>query len=218
MGFYMAELDALHDYIMVILILISYLLFVLLLRLCTRKFLWTSFNGSQALEFIWTAVPAMILVSIAIPSLQLLYVLDEGLDEQSLRVKVVGHQWYWSYEYMDFDNLGFDSYMVPLGEGEFIGFRNLEVDNRLLLPYGARTRVLVSAADVIHSWALPTLGIKLDGTPGRLGQTYVWPRRPGVVYGQCSEICGAYHSFMPIRVEFIKGSKFVEWLRLVGRA
>jgi cytochrome c oxidase subunit 2 len=96
-------------------------------------------------------VPAIILFCIAVPSLQLLYVLDEGLDEQSLSIKVVGHQWYWSYEYMDFDNLGFDSYMVPLGDGEFIGFRNLEVDNRLLLPYGARTRVLVSAADVLHS-------------------------------------------------------------------
>jgi cytochrome c oxidase subunit 2 len=118
---------------------------------------------------------------------------------------------------MDFDNLGFDSYMVPLGDdGEFIGFRNLEVDNRLLLPYGARTRVLVTAADVIHSWAIPSLGIKLDGTPGRLGQTYVGPRRPGVVYGQCSEICGAYHSFMPISVEFIRGHKFVKWLKLVG--
>jgi cytochrome c oxidase subunit 2 len=111
---------------------------------------------------------------------------------------------------MDFDDLGYDSYMVPLRGDEFIGFRNLEVDNRLILPYGVRRRVLITSADVIHSWALPTLGVKLDATPGRLAQTFVWPAKPGIAYGQCSEICGANHSFMPIAVEFIRGTKFVE--------
>jgi len=217
MGFYMMELDAMHDYVMVVVVVISYLLVVLMGRLISSKLFWPAFNGSQSLEFFWTIVPAIILLCLAVPSLRLLYVLDEGAGDQSLRVKVVGHQWYWSYEYMDLDSLGYDSYMVQPSDLTS-GFRVLDVDNRLVLPYGTSTRVFITAADVLHSWAVPSLGVKLDATPGRLGQVFVWPSRPGLAYGQCSEICGANHSIMPISIECISGSKFVEWLSVVGRA
>jgi len=216
-GFYMAELDYLHDYVMIILIAISYLLTIILFRVMSSSYFWGSFVGSQSLEFIWTVVPAIILFSLAIPSLRLLYILDEGASDHSFRIKVVGHQWYWSYEYMDLDALSYDSYMVQSADLTS-GFRVLDADMRLVVPYGARGRVFVTAADVLHSWAVPSLGIKVDATPGRLGQVYIWASRPGVVYGQCSEICGANHSLMPIRVECISGSKYAEWLAATGRS
>jgi len=216
-GFYMAELDALHDYIMIVLVLISYLLTVLLVRIFSAKFLWATFSGSQMLEFVWTVVPALILLSLAIPSLRLLYILDEGAGDHSFRIKVIGHQWYWSYEYMDLEEISYDSYMVQTPDLAS-GFRVLETDMRLVIPYGASGRVFVTAADVLHSWAVPSLGAKVDATPGRLGQIFIWASRPGLVYGQCSEICGANHSLMPVSVECISGSKYVEWLSAVGRS
>jgi len=160
-------------------------------------------------------VPALLLLSLAIPSLRLLYVLDEGVGDHSFSIKVVGHQWYWSYEYMDLDGLSYDSYMLPPADMT-TGFRVLDVDMRLVIPYGASGRVFVTAADVLHSWAVPSLGVKVDATPGRLGQVFVWSSRPGVAYGQCSEICGANHSLMPIGVECVKGSEYVKWLSFAG--
>jgi len=214
MGFFMTELDALHDYIMVVVVAISYLLVVALYRIFVSNLFWASYGGSQMLEFVWTVVPAVILLCLAVPSLRFLYVLDEGVGDHSFRIKVVGHQWYWSYEYMDLDGLSYDSYMLQPGDLSS-GFRVLDTDMRLVIPYGVRGRVFVTAADVLHSWAVPSLGVKVDATPGRLGQVYLWSARPGVAYGQCSEICGSNHSTMPIRVECVKGSKYVEWLSSV---
>ena len=159
--------------------------------------------------------PSIILYLIAIPSFYLLYSIDEVLDP-SITLKAIGHQWYWSYEYSDykinFDNLVFDSYMIPEDELELGELRLLEVDNRIVLPQNTHIRVLVTAADVLHSWAVPSLGIKVDACTGRLNQTSVFLLRDGIFFGQCSEICGVGHGNMPIVVESVSLDKYINWL------
>lgn len=168
-----------------------------------------------AIEIIWTVVPSLILVVVALPSFALLYSIDEIIDP-ALTIKVIGYQWYWGYEYNDFETqLGtvkFDSYMVPEDELLVGTLRLLEVDNRVVLPLNTHIRVLVTAADVLHSWAIPSLGVKLDACPGRLNQTSLFIHRKGVFFGQCSEICGSGHANMPIAVEAVEANKFLLWL------
>ena len=167
------------------------------------------------IEVIWTVIPALILVVVALPSFALLYSIDEVIDP-SLTIKCVGHQWYWSYEYSDSANengsLNFDSYMIPEDELELGELRLLEVDNRVVLPTGTHIRVLITALDVLHSWAVPSLGIKVDSCPGRLNETSLFILREGVFYGQCSEICGVGHANMPIVVEAVKVQSYIDWL------
>jgi cytochrome c oxidase subunit 2 len=178
-------------------------------------------HHNSMVEIIWTTLPALLLCVIAIPSFTLLYSLDEIVDP-SVTVKVIGRQWYWSYEYSDYavdtgTDLGgsgiiFDSYLLQddlLEEGQL---RLLEVDNRLVLPVNSHIRLLTSSADVIHSFAVPSLGIKLDAIPGRLNQTTFLIKREGVFYGQCSELCGANHSLMPICVEAVSADEYVNWV------
>nr|QAX91272.1 cytochrome c oxidase subunit 2 [Schedorhinotermes sp. 1 MW-2019] len=162
------------------------------------------------METTWTITPAIILVFIAMPSLRLLYLMDE-VHTPALTLKVVGHQWYWSYEYSDFTKLEFDSYMTQNDDYQPKNFRLLETDNRIVIPMNSSIRAIVTAADVLHSWAIPSLGVKTDATPGRLNQTSFSITRPGVLYGQCSEICGANHSFMPIVMESVTASSFINW-------
>jgi len=161
-----------------------------------------AFLHNSILEIVWTLIPGFIVASIAVPSFALLYATEELVDPETT-VKVVGHQWYWSYElndYSEFRKLNFDSYMLPEEDLPVGFFRNLEVDNRLVVPILTRIRFLVTSVDVIHSWAIPSLGVKLDATPGRLIQTPVFIKRASIFYGQCSEICGVNHGFMPIVV------------------
>lgn len=201
-----------HDHALLILILITTLVGYFILSLITNKFVNRYLLDGQMIEIIWTVLPAIILIILALPSLRLLYLIDET-TEPSITLKTVGHQWYWSYEYSDFNEVEFDSYIIPsnsLGQNEF---RLLEVDNRVILPYLTQIRLLVTAADVIHSWTIPSLGIKADAVPGRLNQLNVFFNRPGIFYGQCSEICGANHSFMPIRVEAINPRDFLSWVK-----
>lgn len=170
-----------------------------------------------AIEIIWTVVPAIILMFIAIPSFALLYSVDEVVDP-ALTVKVVGHQWYWSYEYSDYNSadnsegINFDSYMLPEDELSFGSLRLLEVDNRLVLPVDTHIRVVVTSADVLHCWAVPSFGIKVDACPGRLNQASLFVEREGVYYGQCSEICGVNHGFMPIAVEVVNLDNYLTWV------
>jgi len=201
-----------HDHALLILILITTLVGYFMLSLVTNKFVNRYLLDGQIIEIIWTVLPAVILIILALPSLRLLYLIDETIEPR-ITLKTVGHQWYWSYEYSDFNDIEFDSYMTPtnsLTEGEF---RLLEVDNRVILPYLTQIRLLVTAADVIHSWTIPSLGIKADAVPGRLNQLNVFFNRPGIFYGQCSEICGANHSFIPIRVEAINPRDFLNWVK-----
>lgn len=139
--------------------------------------------------------------------------MDEIMDP-ALTIKAIGHQWYWSYEYSDYraETLEFDSYMVPTSDLNTGDFRLLEVDNRLVVPINTHVRVLVTGADVLHSFAVPSLAIKMDAVPGRLNQTSFFVKRPGTFYGQCSEICGANHSFMPIVVEAVSLNKYISWV------
>jgi cytochrome c oxidase subunit 2 len=166
----------------------------------------------RVLEIVWTIVPTLVLVAIAIPSFALLYSMDE-LIEPALTLKAIGHQWYWSYEYSDYEegDLTFDSYMIPeeeLGEGQL---RLLEVDRRVWLPTNTHIRILITATDVLHCWAVPSMGLKMDAVPGRLNQTSIFIKREGIFYGQCSEICGVNHGFMPICVKAVPVNLFNYW-------
>nr|YP_492543.1 cytochrome c oxidase subunit II [Tritia obsoleta]ABB17318.1 cytochrome c oxidase subunit II [Tritia obsoleta] len=206
----MEELIFFHDHAMMILVMIITLVGYAALALMVNKYTCRSLVEGQAIETIWTIIPAFILIFLALPSLRLLYLLDE-IGDCSLTVKSIGHQWYWSYEYSDYSNIEFDSYMVPTNELQPGDFRLLEVDHRVVLPTETDLRVLVTSADVIHSWTVPSLGVKVDAIPGRLNQLGFFIKYPGVFYGQCSEICGANHSFMPIVVEAVPLKNFLEW-------
>nr|QIV24642.1 cytochrome c oxidase subunit II [Brephilydia jejuna] len=207
----MEQLSFFHDHTLMILVIITALVGQMLFSLVFNKFSHRYLLEGQLIEIIWTILPAVTLIFIALPSLRLLYILDE-VNTPSVTVKTIGHQWYWSYEYSDFKNIEFDSYMIPMNEMNSFNFRLLDVDNRMVVPYELQIRILVTAADVIHSWAVPALGIKIDATPGRLNQTSFTASRPGLFYGQCSEICGANHSFMPIVIESISTKYFVKWV------
>nr|YP_009943232.1 cytochrome c oxidase subunit II [Lasionycteris noctivagans]QOD41460.1 cytochrome c oxidase subunit II [Lasionycteris noctivagans]QOD41473.1 cytochrome c oxidase subunit II [Lasionycteris noctivagans]QOD41486.1 cytochrome c oxidase subunit II [Lasionycteris noctivagans] len=206
----MEELLNFHDHALMIVFLISSLVLYIISLMLTTSLTHTSTMDAQEVETIWTILPAIILISIALPSLRILYMMDE-INNPSVTIKTLGHQWYWSYEYTDYEDLMFDSYMIPtheLGPGEF---RLLEVDNRVVLPSELTIRMLISSEDVLHSWAIPSLGLKTDAIPGRLNQTTLLSTRPGLYYGQCSEICGSNHSFMPIVLEVIPLKYFEKW-------
>jgi cytochrome c oxidase subunit 2 len=211
-----------HNYLAFFLILICAVVFWML-YVIIKNFDYTihsvsdRFTHSNILEIVWTLIPAFLLLLIAVPSFALLYSLDELVDP-SLTLKVVGHQWYWSYEYSDYETLeggstlNFDSYMVPESDLVKGSFRLLEVDNRVVLPINTHIRVLVTSADVLHSWAVPSFGIKVDAIPGRLSQASLFVKREGVYYGQCSEICGVNHAFMPIVVRSITANNYINWI------
>lgn len=176
----------------------------------------TDTTHGGVLEIIWTIIPAFILAAIAIPSFGLLYMLEEVVDP-AITVKVIGHQWYWSYEYSDYvteqeDSIAFDSYMVQEEDLEEGQLRLLEVDNAVVLPINTSVRFLISSADVLHSFAVPSLGLKLDAVPGRLNQVGTFIKREGTFYGQCSEICGVNHGFMPIKVEGVNLDDYISWI------
>nr|UGS80297.1 cytochrome c oxidase subunit II [Prolachesilla sp. GRA2sp1LA] len=207
----MEQLTFFHDHSLMILIMITFTITYLIFSMTMNKIINRFLLENQLIEMIWTIIPGVILVFIALPSLKILYLLDE-LMTPSLTVKTIGHQWYWSYEYSDFINIEFDSYMTPVEENSLSEFRLLEVNNRLIIPMNTQTRILVTAADVLHSWAMPSLGIKIDATPGRINQMSFIVKYPGLFYGQCSEICGSVHSFMPIVLEVTSNNNFVKWL------
>nr|AHF21733.1 cytochrome c oxidase subunit II [Apatania sp. YW-2014] len=208
----MEQMIFFHDFSLMILtliiIFITYLMTMLLFNKITNRMLLEE----QMIELIWTILPAIILIFIALPSLKLLYLIDEN-NKPSLTLKTIGHQWFWSYEYSDFKKIKFDSFMVPKNEMNSESFRLIEVDNRLIVPMNTKIRILITANDVIHSWTIPALGVKTDATPGRLNQANFFIKRPGMFFGQCSEICGTNHSFMPITVESINSKFFINWIK-----
>jgi len=169
---------------------------------------------SHVLESVWTIVPMIILLFMAFPSLYLLYLIEE-VSTPSISIKVIGHQWYWEYQYSDsWFSYSFDSYLLrsEVPEG---AFHSLDVDNRLILPFKATVLFLVTSADVLHSWTVPALGIKADACPGRLNYLASTASSSGVFYGQCSEICGRNHRFMPIVLEYVSIESYLLWARLV---
>nr|YP_636034.1 cytochrome c oxidase subunit II [Lepisosteus osseus]AAR16132.1 cytochrome c oxidase subunit 2 [Lepisosteus oculatus]ABF74790.1 cytochrome c oxidase subunit II [Lepisosteus osseus]BAB40732.1 cytochrome c oxidase subunits II [Lepisosteus oculatus] len=210
----MEELLHFHDHALMIVFLISTLVLYIIVAMVSTKLTNKHILDSQEVEIVWTILPAVILIMIALPSLRILYLMDE-INDPHLTIKAMGHQWYWSYELTDYEDLNFDSYMIPTSDLSPGQFRLLETDHRMVVPMESPIRMLISAEDVLHSWAVPSLGMKMDAVPGRLNQTTFIASRPGVYYGQCSEICGANHSFMPIVVEAVPLQHFENWSSLM---
>ncbi len=218
----MEGLVELHDNIMYYLVLVlfsvGWVLFSVIRYFIENKspIAHKYLNHGTLIELIWTITPAIILILIAFPSFKLLYLMDE-VNDPSMTITVEGHQWYWSYQYPDFldssdEIIEFDSYIVPESDLEEGGLRMLEVDNRVIVPEETHIRFVITSGDVIHSFAIPSLGIKCDAYPGRLNQVSTYINREGVYYGQCSEICGILHSSMPIVIQAKALPSFLSWL------
>jgi cytochrome c oxidase subunit 2 len=213
----MGQIDSLHNLLMWIITLISIFVLALLGYVCFRYRASRNTGTSRrthntVLEIAWTALPVLILVVIAIPSFKLLYYMDRT-QEAEMTLKAIGRQWYWSYEYPDQGNLTFDAYMVADADLEPGQPRLLTTDTAVVLPVDTNIRLLSTASDVIHSWAMPALGIKLDAIPGKINETWMRIEEPGMYYGQCSELCGDYHGFMPIMVRAVPRDEFDAWAK-----
>ena len=209
-NFIIEMLNYFHDYMLCILLFIMVFVSYVFLFVSSVSYTDKNTTDSHMLETLWTIVPMFILLAMAFPSLYLLYVMED-LYSPSLSVKVVGHQWYWEYQLSNsWFSDSFDSYMVHEDPSKVL-FHALDVDNRLVLPTLCRILFLITSADVLHSWTVPTLGVKADAIPGRLNFISSKRRYSGLYYGQCSEICGANHSFMPIVVEFIPLKSYLEY-------
>nr|UQJ75094.1 cytochrome c oxidase subunit II [Comatermes perfectus] len=207
----MEQLISFHDHTLMIITMIIAVVAYMMISLTFNKYINRFMLEGQLIEVAWTVAPAIILVFIAMPSLRLLYLMDE-IHNPALTLKAIGHQWYWSYEYSDFIKVEFDAYMTPQESENKNLFRLLDTDNHTTLPMNSFVRIIVTAADVLHSWTVPSLGVKTDATPGRLNQCSFLINRAGLFYGQCSEICGANHSFMPIVIESVSTDAFINWI------
>jgi len=171
---------------------------------------------NTVIEVVWTTIPVIVLVLIAVPSFRLLKH-EDIVPKADMTIKAIGHQWYWSYEYPDHGGFSFDSVMVPDSDLKPGQLRLLEVDNRIVVPVDTTVRVITTAVDVLHSWAVPAFGVKMDSVPGRANETWFKVAREGVYFGQCSELCGVNHGFMPIAVEIVSKAKFAEWVEAAKR-
>jgi cytochrome c oxidase subunit 2 len=204
------QLILFHDFTIILITLITTLVISRILFISYFKLTDRFLLQNQIIEIIWTTCPVFILLIIALPSLKTLYLLDDPFNP-NLTIKAIGHQWYWSYEYSDFPKIEFDSYIIPSNEAATIN-RLLETDNSLVLPTQTQIRVITTGADVIHAWTVPSLGVKADAVPGRLNQMMFFINRVGMFYGQCSEICGANHRFIPIKIEAVPIKYFINWI------
>lgn len=212
----MENIEWLHHFLMVIMFSVVAFVMFLLAYVCIRfnakaNPVPNKFSHNVTIEVLWTLIPMVLLVVIAIPSFKILnYV--EHTPKADLTVKVVGYQWYWHYIYPDNGNFEFDSNMIPVKDLKPGQKRLLDVDNRIVIPAGKVVRFLTTGADVIHSFAVPSFGIKIDAVPGRTNETWVKVEKPGIYYGQCSELCGINHGFMPIAVEVVSPEDFDIWV------
>jgi cytochrome c oxidase subunit II len=212
----MERLDSLHDLLMWIITLISLFVLVLLALACVRFRAERHPTPSRrthhtALEIAWTLLPVLILVVIAIPSFRLLYFMDRA-DDPEMTIKAIGKQWFWTYEYPDHGDFTFDSFMLRDDELQPGQPRLLATDTHVVVPVNTNIRLLTTATDVIHSWAIPRFGVKKDAVPGRVNETWFRVEEPGLYYGQCSELCGVGHAFMPITVEAVSQEEFQAWV------
>jgi cytochrome c oxidase subunit 2 len=215
---HMQDIDDFHNLLLVIITLITVFVLGLLIWVMVRynaRVNPTPANWSHntLIEIIWTIVPIVILGLIVVPSFRLLYAGEVIPPNVDMTIKAIGHQWYWSYEYPDHGGLTFDVLMLSDADAKKAGEpRLLGVDNRVVVPVGKTVRVIVTSADVIHSWTIPAFGSKIDAVPGKLNETWFRANREGVFYGQCSELCGARHAFMPTAVEVVSQEKFDQWI------
>lgn len=216
------ELETFHDLLLYVIFAIAGFVTLLMIYVCVRFSAKRNPNPSKTshntfIEIIWTVVPVIILVALLMPSMRLLYFIEDT-EEADMTLKVVGYQWYWGYQYPDHGISEFISTMIPDDEIQEGQVRLLEVDNRVVLPVDTTVRIQMTAADVIHAWAVPALGVRMDAIPGRLNETWVKIEEPGVYYGQCSELCGAGHGFMPIAVEAVSKEAFEQWTQKMKNA
>lgn len=212
----MAELHSFHNFLLIIsTIIVAFVFFLIiyvLIRFNARSNPTPSqFTHNATIEVIWTVIPIIILIIIAIPSFRILK-MAETTPTADMTIKVVGSQWYWTYSYPDHGNFEFDSYMIQDADLKPNQLRLLEVDNRIVVPEGTTIKFLVTASDVIHSFAIPSLGLKTDAVPGRTNESWTKIDKKGVYYGQCSELCGVNHGFMPIALEVVSKEDFQKWL------
>ena len=204
-----------HHLLLTIIISVVVFVFLLLLYTCIRFYhknnpVPNKFTHNVGIEILWTIVPCILLIIIAIPSFKLLYYVDT-IGKMDMTIKVVGRQWFWQYEYPD-DKIAFDSNIILDDQLKPGQLRLLDVDNSLVLPVDTDIRILVTAGDVIHSFAMPALGIKVDAVPGRINETWVRITKPGQYYGQCSELCGVGHGFMPISLKAVSKEEYKIWI------
>ncbi len=210
------ELNYFHDIVIVISIIIRILVGGVIIRIITNRTPTIILIEGQLLEWVWTLIPGLVLIFIALPSISLMYLYDETVNFE-FSIKCIGQQWYWSYEYPESisnkkPNLLYDSYMKPNDDLSLRDFRLLDVDQSLIIPVWTTIQILISSDDVLHAWTIPGLGIKIDAVPGRINNLLINCSRVGIFYGQCSEICGAYHRFMPIKLEVLNIKEFFNWL------
>nr|YP_010990593.1 cytochrome c oxidase subunit II [Nisia atrovenosa]WOW98920.1 cytochrome c oxidase subunit II [Nisia atrovenosa] len=206
----MEQLIMFHDHSMIFIIIITFSVLMIISYSIINKLSNRMIMKNELIEFTWTIAPMLILILIAIPSIKILYLMEE-LINPSISIKSIGHQWYWSYEYSDMNNMEFESYMKKNTLNN--NFRLIETDNKIQMPMLSKVRMMFSSSDVIHSWTIPMLGIKMDAIPGRINQSSMIINKPGIFFGQCSEICGLNHSFMPISIESISISSFIKWMK-----
>ena len=212
----MVQLTEFHDWLLVLITVISIFVLALLL-VCIFRFnakanptpSRTSHN--TLLEVLWTAIPILILVVVAIPSFKLLYFQDRAVNAD-MTIKAIGNQWYWTYEYPDHGGFTFDAIMLNDDERKDGQPRLLATDTTVVVPVDTTVRVLVTATDVLHAWAIPVFGIKIDGVPGRLNETWFRATEEGTFYGQCSDLCGIGHGFMPIQLKVVSKDEFAAWV------
>ncbi len=193
-----------HDHAIIILILITILTLHLVFSLIKRRKFNKFVIEGQEIETIWTVVPSVFLIFIAIPSLKTLYLMEDT-KTPNLTIKVTGHQWYWSYEYSSINSNETDNFMDRSNT-----LRLLKTREIIYLPVHLFSRMLITSSDVIHSWTIPTMGVKVDALPGRLNQTFLFSKRLGLFTGQCSEICGTNHSFIPILIQVLSTKEFIK--------
>lgn len=212
----MERINDFHNLLLVIITVIATFVLLLMVYIMLRFRASKNPNPSKnthntALEVLWTVIPIVILVVIAVPSFRLLYFSDRAVDAE-MTIKAIGNQWFWSYEYPDSDNLTFDAVIVEEDSLEDGQLRLLTTDNDVVLPVNTKIRILTTATDVIHALALPNLGIKIDAVPGRINETWVEIEKEGVYYGMCSELCGSGHGFMPIMVRAVSKAEYARWV------
>ena len=212
----MEEMHSFHNLLLYITVAIVILVMALLLYVIVRfnrraNPVPRKFSHNLVIEVAWTIVPLLIVVGIALKSFQLLYYTDR-VEDADMTLKAIGYQWYWGYEYPDQDGLAFESIMVEDADLEEGQPRLLTTDTAIVLPTETNIRILTTAADVLHSWAVPALGVKMDAVPGRINETWMRIEKPGMYYGQCSELCGARHGFMPIMIRAVPKEEFETWV------
>lgn len=210
-----SQLSDFYDHAIFFLVLVITFVTCATIALILNNYKCRNIYEAQEIETVWTVLPALILLFLAVPSLRLLYLIDE-VNNPFITIKTIAHQWYWTYEYSDFINIEFDSYIIPETDLLPGDHRLLEVDNRLVVPFQSQIRILVTRADVIHRWTIPRLGVKIDAIPGRLNQISFYVNSRAVLYGQCSEICGANHSFIPITLEAVNFEAFTNWINQIS--